>query len=72
MFDWLTWFTHMENTKPLALVLFFAAFCGILIYVFTGRQRARRLESYKYIPFQDEAADPADLREASKHERTQH
>lgn len=55
MFDWLSWFTHMENSKPLALVLFFGAFCGILLYVFTGKQRARRLESYKYIPFDDES-----------------
>ena len=54
MFDWLMWFTHMENSKPLALVLFFGAFCGILIYVFTGRQRAKRLESYKYMPFDEE------------------
>ncbi|HHW75493.1 MAG TPA: cbb3-type cytochrome c oxidase subunit 3 [Xanthomonadaceae bacterium] len=54
MFDWLLWFTHMENSKPLALLLFFGAFCGILIYVFTGKRRARRLESYKYIPFDDE------------------
>ncbi|MDG4549254.1 MAG: cbb3-type cytochrome c oxidase subunit 3 [Candidatus Contendobacter sp.] len=54
MFDWLLWFTHMENSKPLALVLFFGAFCGVLIYVFTGKQRAKRLESYKYIPFDDE------------------
>ena len=57
MFDWLLWFTHMENSKPLALVLFFGAFCGILIYVFTGKNRARRLESYKYMPF-DEEEDP--------------
>jgi len=58
MFDWLLWFTRMENSKPLALVLFFAAFCGILIYLFTGKQRARRLESYKYIPFDDEPPQP--------------
>ncbi|MBK8183697.1 MAG: cbb3-type cytochrome c oxidase subunit 3 [Candidatus Competibacteraceae bacterium] len=54
MLDWLLWFTHMENSKPLALVLFFGAFCGIVIYVFTGKKRAKRLESYKYIPFDDE------------------
>ena len=54
MFDWLLWFTSMEHSKPLALVLFFGAFCGILIYVFTGKKRARRLESYKYIPFDEE------------------
>ncbi len=59
MFDWLLWFTSMEHSKPLALVLFFSAFCGILIYVFTGKKRARRLESYKYIPFaEDEPRQP--------------
>lgn len=51
MFDWLLWFTSMEHSKPLALVLFFGAFCGILLYVFTGKARAQRLESYKYMPF---------------------
>lgn len=56
MFDWLLWFTSMEHSKPLALVLFFGAFCGILIYVFTGKKRAKRLESYKYIPFDEEEA----------------
>jgi cbb3-type cytochrome oxidase subunit 3 len=54
MFDWLLWFTHLENSKPLALVLFFGAFCGILVYVFTGKNRAKRLESYKHIPFDEE------------------
>ena len=53
MFDWLLWFTSMEHSKPLALVLFFGAFCGILLYVFTGKARTKRLESYKYIPFAD-------------------
>lgn len=54
MFDWLLWFTRMENTKIVALLLFFGLFCAILLYVFTGKKRAKRLESYKYIPFQDE------------------
>ena len=60
MFDWLLWFTHMENSKPLALVLFFGAFCGILIYVFTGKRRAERLESYKHIPFEDDDPPQSD------------
>lgn len=54
MFDWLAWFTHLENSKIFALVLFFLTFCGILFYVFTGKKRTKRLESYKHIPFQDE------------------
>ncbi|MFZ4789340.1 MAG: cbb3-type cytochrome oxidase subunit 3 [Candidatus Competibacteraceae bacterium] len=54
MFDWLMWFTRMDNSKPLALILFFGAFCGILIYVFADKRRAQRLESYKYIPLDDD------------------
>ena len=57
MFDWLVWFTRMENAKIVALILFFTTFCGILIYVFTGKKRAKRLESYKYIPFQDDSTE---------------
>jgi len=51
MFEWLS---NMENTKPLALVIFFVTFVGILIYVFTNKKRSKRLESYKHIPFQDD------------------
>ncbi len=54
MFDWLLWFTRLENSKIFALVLFFTLFCVILIYVYTGKKRAKRLESYKYIPLQDD------------------
>ena len=61
MFDWLLWFTSMEHSKPLALVLFFGAFCGILIYVFTGKNRTKRLESYKHIPFDDEEPQRPEL-----------
>jgi len=48
----------MENTKPLALVIFFVTFVGILLYVFTGKKRSERLESYKDIPIlEDEQSD---------------
>jgi hypothetical protein len=57
MFDWLLWFTNPGNSKMFSLVLFFTTFCAILIYVLTGGQRAKRLESYKYIPFQDEPGE---------------
>lgn len=57
--DWLLWFTRFENSKVVALLLFFTTFCGILIYVYTGKKRSSRLESYKYIPLQDdEQPDP--------------
>ncbi len=56
--DWLLWFTKFENSKIVALLLFFVAFCGILLYVYTGKNRSPRLESYKYIPLQDDDLDP--------------
>ena len=52
--EWLLWVTRLENSKIVALLLFFFTFCGILIYVYTGKKRSRRLESYKYIPLQDD------------------
>lgn len=48
------WFTHMENTKPLALVLYFVTFIGIIVYVFWGKQRGKQLEDQKYIPLDDD------------------
>lgn len=51
MFEWLS---SMENTKPLALVIFLVSFVGVLIYVLTNRKRSERLESYKNIPFLDD------------------
>jgi len=68
--DWLLWFTRFENSKVLALVLFFVTFCGILVYVYTGKNRARRLESYKYIPLQDDEQElDADKGEEQNDER---
>ena len=55
MTEVLQWLGRLENSKIVALLIFFVTFCGILIYVFTGKQRRDRLESYKYIPFADEA-----------------
>jgi len=61
MFEWLTWFTRMENTKPFALVLFFVTFILIILYIFTGKKRSQRLESYKNIPLDDDKpVDPKD------------
>lgn len=55
--EWLLWFSKPENTKPVALIIFFVTFIGILLYVYGSRKRSQRLESYKNIPFADEAAD---------------
>ncbi len=51
--DIFAWLGNMENSKPLALILFFSAFVGIILYVYTGKRR-KRLESYKDIPFMDD------------------
>lgn len=53
MFEWLSWFTDHTNSKIFALLWFFTAFIVILLYVYTGKRRKQRLESYKYIPFQE-------------------
>lgn len=52
--DIFAWLGDMENSKPLALVLFFVTFVGIILYVYTGKKRKQRLESYKDIPFMDD------------------
>ncbi|HSH84839.1 MAG TPA: cbb3-type cytochrome c oxidase subunit 3 [Guyparkeria sp.] len=53
------WLGNMENSKPLALILFFVTFVGIVVYVYSGKKRKNRLESYKDIPFlDDDALDP--------------
>ena len=54
MFEWLSWFTIMENTKPFALVLYFTSFVGIIAYVYLGKKRSKRFEEYKYIPLDDD------------------
>lgn len=54
MLGWLSWFTMMEHTKPLVLVLFSITFTGILIYVLGGKKRGQRLESAKYVIFDEE------------------
>jgi len=57
MAEWIQWLGRFENSKILALLLFFIAFCGILIYVYTGKKRSQRLESYRFIPLQDDEQD---------------
>ena len=70
--EWLLWFGRLETSKIVALLLFFFTFCGILIYVYTGKKRSERLESYKYMPLQDdEKAVDADNGEETSNERNQ-
>lgn len=58
--EWLNWFSRPENTKPLALLIFFVTFVGIVVYVYGSKKRSKRLESYKDIPFQDDGPDNKD------------
>ena len=48
------WVTQLGNSKILALLIFFPLFLAIVWYVYSNKQRSQRLESYKYMPFQDE------------------
>lgn len=58
MTDLIQWLANMENSKPLALLIFFVTFVGIVLYVYTGKERKQRLESYKNIPFMDDDQGP--------------
>ena len=57
--EWLLWFSKPENTKPVAVIIFFVTFVGILLYVYGNRKRSQRLESYRDIPFADELPEPS-------------
>ena len=52
-----------SNAKQFLLVWLFIAFVGIIVYVYSGRKRRQRLESYKYIPFQDDDDDNVDRKD---------
>ncbi len=54
MYDIFMWFTDLGNSKIAALLIFFPVFIGIILYVYTNKKRSKRLESYKYIPFDDD------------------
>jgi cbb3-type cytochrome oxidase subunit 3 len=54
MYDIWMWFTDLGNSKITALLIFFPLFVGIVIYTYTNKKRSKRLESYKYMPFDDD------------------
>ncbi len=54
MTDIFMWFTDLGNSKIAALIIFFVTFVGIVLYVYTGKERTKRLESYRYMPFLDD------------------
>ena len=53
----IAWLSNPSNAKSLALVIFFVTFVGIVVWVYGSKQRGKKLESYKNIPFLDEEAD---------------
>ena len=53
----IVWLTNPSNAKSLALVIFFVTFVAIVLWVYGSKQRGKKLESYKNIPFLDEEAD---------------
>ena len=51
------WLGDLRNSKILALLIFFIGFVIVVVFVFTGKERGKRLESYKNIPFLDDDED---------------
>jgi cbb3-type cytochrome oxidase subunit 3 len=64
------WITDLGNSKIVALLLFFSTYIGILWWVFSSKRRSKRLESYKYIPFQDEEPNQSERKVQSKDEQS--
>lgn len=50
------WITDHGNSKIVALLLFMGTFLAILIYLFSNRSRARKMETYRFIPLEDDAS----------------
>lgn len=53
----IAWLSNPSNTKPIALVIFFATFVAIVWWVYGSKQRGKKLESYKNIPFLDDETE---------------
>ena len=54
LMDAWVWITDLGNSKIVALLIFLSTFLGILFYVYSNRQRSERLESYRFLPLQDD------------------
>ncbi len=64
MAEFWSWITDLGNSKIVALLLFMSTFIAIVIYLFLNGRRSTRLESYRYIPLDDEDS-PLDPNAAS-------
>ncbi|OBS08201.1 cbb3-type cytochrome oxidase subunit 3 [Acidihalobacter prosperus] len=60
MTDFWQWLVELASHKATLLGLLFPLFIGIVIYAYTNKRRTARLESYRYMPFEDEPASGAD------------
>ena len=68
MGEFFNWLSDMRNSKILALLIFFVAFVVLLVYVFSNKERGKRLESYKNIPFLDDDDEPESSNTVKKDE----
>lgn len=57
MYEWMKALVNTSDAKTFLLILFFATFLGIIIYVYANRKRSQRFESYKNIPLDDDDVD---------------
>ncbi len=60
IFDWMM---VMANNKAATLIIFVVTFLAIVIYVYGSKDRSKRLETYRNIPFLDDE----DEREPTSH-----
>ncbi len=69
MLDWLHWIAQPNNSKTVVLILLSITFFAILLYLFIGEKRTKRLESYKYIPFQENDVDDTEFQSSKVTDR---
>ncbi|MFA9459340.1 cbb3-type cytochrome oxidase subunit 3 [Thiohalorhabdus methylotrophus] len=73
MTELFAWFsdalTDMQKAGQIATVIFFAVFTAILVYVFTGKKRKKRFDSYRYIPLDDDEQKGSGKDETGEGER---
>ncbi|AOV18666.1 hypothetical protein BJI67_14705 [Acidihalobacter aeolianus] len=54
---------ELASHKTTLLALLFPLFVGIVIYTYTNKRRSARLETYRYMPFEDEKGAQEDGQE---------
>ncbi|WP_018138219.1 MULTISPECIES: cbb3-type cytochrome c oxidase subunit 3 [unclassified Thioalkalivibrio] len=62
------WITDLGNSKMFALVLFMSTFIGIVIYLFAKPSRAKKFETYRYIPLEE---DDSHLEPTARRDKTE-